>query len=1536
MSAHVNVTALVNKATDVMHIDEEGVLNMVLDIESGHYICASLLKEASDKLAVPVGDTKYSAESVYDEGSVLHIPVAPGSVVLTASGVPTVKDRDADGILYFDRVVGSTLAFASDGVTSVPGTRTLTSATTNFITSLVVAGDKVAIGDGEDRGVYTVVTVATNVLTVDSNFPHGSLTLLSFAVYASEIIAGTVNYFTGKVILSYPTSPTVAHPSMVGTVVGTIVPPVVLTHNDTLTITIDSEAPATATFTAVRAQLDGGSGTFAAAAPGDTISIKINNESIAQVLSFGATEDTIQKYIDKFNSQLVGGFCEAGTYALPSMMAFLNEMLTDYNNHMGSTTYHDIADTNTAAGNAIDLASAIILANSLRTNYKAHLIMPSEEEEAVTLLNALVVDYEAHRAKSTASTGHAAADGVNIVNPALVPCTNYATAAALSADLKTKYNAHRSQAGVHSHNDSGNEVTSTTPVTTIAMLKTLVNEIRTDFNAHCIVISQEEECVTLVNELYLDYETHRANADPVTGYHLVADAVNVVNPLLNPATDIASAILLANDIRTCYLAHRSQAGVHQNNDAGNNIASGAAATLADMITLLNQAKVALNGHLLVASNLEEAYVLLNEMKTDYEAHRVATAYHLGADNVNSVSAVPSADTYAKAVTLSAALATAYTAHRSQLGVHVQTDANAIVAVTPPTNMAQLLLLANDLKAKFNLHDADVSLTEEFITLINELRGDYEAHRLVTGGGVHGQGDDVDVINASLPAASDVATAKALCDEIYLRYSAHRQVVGGHTTGAFGGCKFWTHATRAGGAACTFAVRTTGAFGGCRFTALTTGPWGGCGFVFAGGVVTINDASNPFVSTDVGRNIVITGSITGVGQDGTFAITAVAPGGGSCTYNNAAGVTEAFQAATVGTFAVTRTAIIDATAPFTADDVGRTITVTGSTSANNNGTFTIIAVDAGGGSCDYVNAVGVSEIFAGAAVGTLNSVRIADATAPFLASDDGKYIVVARSTTAANDGTYLITTVAGASNWIDVTTATGVTEVFGVNTTVEVIESRATGAFAGCSFTLNGGNVTLADTSNPFLDADVGRSISVRNPTSAGNRGVFIITSVAAGGGAVTYANGAGVTEAFAALTVGLLTSVTIADATNPFVGTDVGKDITVTASTSAGNDGTFLILSRTAGTCDYTNTTGVTEAFAAACVGTIPNVHGVVDPINIVNAALFPCPLTEVGVQLAANELKSKYNDHHTLALGVHGIADPGNTTAAVDVGTSAIHKVDDAANVVTAANVGAAGIHVQDDTGDTVTSPDANATAIHKADDTADVTTEPIIGTAAVHMYDDTADDITAAAAGPGDLSALQTLVADLYVKYPIHIASAVYHKVQDTIDVISTIPSLLHILSDRYGSSSKVEITAGTSGLLTKLGLTTGTATGVTGSNVSNIAAVTAAECKTVVEAALTTAKILVTTQDSKVRMSSATALVDNVSRILVAGTARTKFGFDNITHYGDDNLTVHVSAAYQATTLLSGRTTMTIPNRGELLIRLAAKDTPAPVKVSVIRLT
>jgi hypothetical protein len=74
---------------------------------------------------------------------------------------------------------------------------------------------------------------------------------------------------------------------------------------------------------------------------------------------------------------------------------------------------------------------------------------------------------------------------------------------------------------------------------------------------------------------------------------------------------------------------------------------------------------------------------------------------------------------------------------------------------------------------------------------------------------------------------------------------------------------------------------------------------GCSFSFAAGDVTISDPTNPFHPTDVSRTIDVVDSPT-PGNDGTFTITAVAGGGGSCTYANAAGATEGFGVLTVAT------------------------------------------------------------------------------------------------------------------------------------------------------------------------------------------------------------------------------------------------------------------------------------------------------------------------------------------------------------------------------------------------------------------------------------------------------------------------------------------------------------------------------------------------------------------------------------------------------------------------------------------------------------
>jgi hypothetical protein len=77
---------------------------------------------------------------------------------------------------------------ATDGVTSIPATRNLTSSLTNFNTEGVLAGDILEIetpscNDG-DNGRYQVDSVVSdNVIKISEDWPEGSLTSLVFNVH---------------------------------------------------------------------------------------------------------------------------------------------------------------------------------------------------------------------------------------------------------------------------------------------------------------------------------------------------------------------------------------------------------------------------------------------------------------------------------------------------------------------------------------------------------------------------------------------------------------------------------------------------------------------------------------------------------------------------------------------------------------------------------------------------------------------------------------------------------------------------------------------------------------------------------------------------------------------------------------------------------------------------------------------------------------------------------------------------------------------------------------------------------------------------------------------------------------------------------------------------------------------------------------------------------------------------------------------------------------------------------------------------------
>lgn len=110
---------------------------------------------------------------------------------------------DLAGLSYV--VVTGKRQSADDGVTSVPATRQLTSASGRFVDLQVAPGDLVHIadaGDTADNQLYTVVSVdSATELTLDRNFAAGSLNNLTYTIY-SPLEAGSDGVSNGTAVFT--------------------------------------------------------------------------------------------------------------------------------------------------------------------------------------------------------------------------------------------------------------------------------------------------------------------------------------------------------------------------------------------------------------------------------------------------------------------------------------------------------------------------------------------------------------------------------------------------------------------------------------------------------------------------------------------------------------------------------------------------------------------------------------------------------------------------------------------------------------------------------------------------------------------------------------------------------------------------------------------------------------------------------------------------------------------------------------------------------------------------------------------------------------------------------------------------------------------------------------------------------------------------------------------------------------------------------------------------------------------------------------
>lgn len=391
--------------------------------------------------------------------------------------------------------------------------------------------------------------------------------------------------------------------------------------------------------------------------------------------------------------------------SLEEILELINDAKAKYEAHRILTGggEHGTADATNAvtAADATDLATGYTLANDLKVQLNAHNAAASEVEESVTLLNEIKVDYEAHRVL-VGGGEHPFADSVNAVT------------AADATDEATAY--------------------------------TLANDLKTQFNAHGAALSELEEAIILLNEIKADYEAHRILT--AGSVHGAADTTNVVSSA--DATDLASAITLANEIKVDYEAHRVLTG-------------GGEHTVADAVNVVTAAN---------ASDLGTLVTLANDLRVQYEAHRVyltgpchgaadatnvvaapavpAAAVHL-TDDVTNVIAAPDATTFATLKALANELRTDYEAHRIDTTSHGAADAtNAVAAVAVGTAGVHQ---TDDVTNVVSSPDATTQATLN--TLANEIRTDYEAHRVDTTS--HGAADGTNVITEPAAATDYAAT-----------------------------------------------------------------------------------------------------------------------------------------------------------------------------------------------------------------------------------------------------------------------------------------------------------------------------------------------------------------------------------------------------------------------------------------------------------------------------------------------------------------------------------------------------------------------------------------------------------------------------------------------------------------------------------------------------------------------------------------------------------------------------------------------------------
>ena len=197
--------------------------------------------------------------------------------------------------------------------------------------------------------------------------------------------------------------------------------------------------------------------------------------------------------------------------ALAAVKALIDEFRVDYEAHRVNVTFHAAADTTNVLGGSPTITTWADAAEALN-NMKAQL--------------------NAHVPFSSGASPHAN-PGTTLVTAANAVSTDIDSCITLANDIKAKYNSHRTEATVHSTNDTTNVLSASNAA------------LSTDLT----------DSGGLPNTIRTSYEAHRAS----TTYHESADSTNTISA--STYGTAAQLIALAVELRTDIDAHLAYAPV---------------------------------------------------------------------------------------------------------------------------------------------------------------------------------------------------------------------------------------------------------------------------------------------------------------------------------------------------------------------------------------------------------------------------------------------------------------------------------------------------------------------------------------------------------------------------------------------------------------------------------------------------------------------------------------------------------------------------------------------------------------------------------------------------------------------------------------------------------------------------------------------------------------------------------------------------------------------------------------------------------------